>query len=132
MTKVILSVLLILTLIPVQSMGQCKESVTVLEMGQEAPCTGFLLSPEAEQKASEDASDAEFYKALTVRLEHRKILTDKEIGILDKRLQIYIEQSEVLAERVSKRERQSKWEKVIWFGLGIIVTGAAVSGAKRL
>lgn len=124
--------LVILLLFPNLGFANCKDSVQALEKGQPAPCTGLLYSEEADKKAAQDHEDAKFYKDLNLRLEQRKELTDKEINVLDKRLKLYIDQSETLAERLHKRESQTKWEKALWFGFGVLATGIAVYGASRL
>lgn len=124
--------LLIFSLISSTSFASCPKNVQVIQKGQEANCDGFLFSDEAEKKAAQAIEDSKYYKKLNERLEQRKKLTDKEIEVLDKRLKLYIEQSETLAERLNKRETQNSWERVLWFSLGIVVTGLAVKGASEL
>ncbi len=130
--KSVLALLVIITMLPLQTLASCKQSVELIEKGSQAPCTGFLFSPEAEAKVAQDYSDLQYYKALNERLEERRKLTDKELFIIDKRLQLYIEQSEILSERLHKREKHSEWQKVIWFSLGVLATGLVVNGARRL
>ena len=125
-------VLIFFLLLPSLGFANCKQPVQLLEQGSPAPCTGLLYSEDADKQAAEDHADTIFYKDLTLRLEKRKELTDKEIQILDKRLQLYISQSELLAERLHKTETRSQWEKILWFGMGIFVTGLAVHGASQL
>lgn len=112
--------------------AQCPEDIQAIEKGQVANCTGTLISPDATKKFDDALQDLEYYEDLTDRLYKRQDLTNKEIETLDKRLQLYMEQSEVLAKEVYKKEREDKWQKAIYFGLGVIATGIAVSGAKRL
>lgn len=111
---------------------ECKESVQVIKEGDKAQCTGLLYSEEADKKAAKDYEDAKYYKELSNRLEERKTLTDKEISILDKRLQLYITQSEDLTKSLYQVEARSDWEKAMWFGFGVIATGLAVYGASQL
>lgn len=110
----------------------CPESVQPLKKGEVANCNGLLYSPEADDQAAKDHLDAKYYKEINLRLEKRKELTDKEIEILDKRLNLYVDQSQTLADQLAKKESTTKWERVLWFGLGVLATGIAVSGAKRL
>jgi len=128
MIKIILTIMLSTSM----AFAECPKNVQVIKKGQAANCDGFLFSPETEKKASEAIDDAKYYKDLNLRLQNRKELTDKEIEVLDKRLQLYVEQCETLAERLNKRENQNKWERVLWFTLGIAVTGLAVHGASQL
>lgn len=131
--KFLLAITLVFTSFTcVTAYSKCEEPVRLIEQNKKAPCTGFLFSPEAEAQVAKDYEDLQFFKSLSERLEKRKELTDKEINILDKRLQLYIEQSNTLSNQLSKRESESKWEKVLWFSLGVIVTGLAVNGASKL
>lgn len=110
----------------------CPESVQPLKKGEVANCDGLLYSPGADDQAAKDHLDAKYYKEINLRLEKRKELTDKEIEILDKRLNLYVNQSEVLADQLARKESANKWERIIWFGLGVVATGIAVHGASRL
>lgn len=130
--KSLICILTVVFFTTFQCRAACPESVQLLEKGKPANCTGFLYSPEAEAKSAQDHADAIFYKEYVEKLEKRKELTEKQIQILDKRLDLYIRQSETLAEQLHKRESQNKWERIMWFGLGVLATGIAVHGASRL
>lgn len=110
----------------------CSEDVQIIEKGQTANCTGFLFSPIAAKKADEAADDRDYYKKLSEKLEQRQKLQDERSKVLDKRLQLYMEQSHILSEKLTERENRSEWEKVLYFSLGVVVTGVAVYGAGRL
>jgi len=114
------------------SFGKCPEDIQVLNKGQVANCDGLLFSKKASEDVDETQDDLVYYKTLSQKLEERKNLTDKELSVLDKRLQIYMEQSQILAEQVYNKERESKWQKFIYFGLGVFATGIAVYGASHL
>jgi hypothetical protein len=110
----------------------CKESVTLLNEGQKAECTGFLFSPDAEKKASQAYDDAKYYKDLSDLLHKRNQLTNEEIKILDERLKLYQDQSHLLAQEVQKKEKEDFWQKTLYFGLGIMATSIAIYGAAQL
>jgi hypothetical protein len=112
--------------------SDCQESVTLLDKGTPAPCTGFLFSPDAEAQAASDARDAKYYKLINEKLELRHDLMLEQNEILDKRLKLYMDQSHTLATELHKKESRSTWEKVGWFVLGIGVTGLAIYGAGQL
>lgn len=128
MIKIILAILFTTSTV----FAQCPKNVQPIKEGQTANCTGFLFSPETEKKANDAVEDAKYYKELTDRLIKRKELTDKEINILDKRLELYIKQSEITAKELNRKRNEDKWQKVIWFGLGVLATGLAVHGAGQL
>jgi len=112
--------------------ANCPEDVQVLNKGQVANCDGLLFSPDASQKVDETQQDAEYYKQLSDQLYKRRDLSIKETDNLDKRLKLYMDQSTLLAQQLHKKEKEDKWQKIIYFGLGVFATGVAVYGASQL
>lgn len=106
----------------------CGDDVQVVTKGQVVKCDGVLLSDAASKKANEAVNDAKYYKTLSDKLYQREDYTNKEVNILDQRLKLYIDQSQALATTV----QQDKWEKILYFSLGVIVTGVAFYGAKQI
>lgn len=128
-----LSILLICIFSLNQSVwAKCPEDVQVLEKGQVANCDGLLFSPEASKKADEAIQDVKYYKSLTDKLGSRIEYSNKETDVLEKRLKLYMDQSNILAEQMVKKENEDKWQKVLYFGLGVLATGIAVYGASNL
>jgi hypothetical protein len=114
------------------SWADCPEAVSVINKGDKAVCDGILLSPEASKKADEAVQDAKYYKMLSEKLIERQQYTDKEINILDKRLKLYMEESNTLATQLVHKDNADKWQKIVYFGLGVVVTGLAVYGAAQI
>ena len=125
-------IILIIFLFSQLTYAKCPEDIQVIEKGQTANCSGLLFSPEASKKVDETQADAKYYKELSDRLLQRRDLTNKEISILDRRLQLYIDQSYDLAKEIHKKEKEDKWQKLMYFGLGVLATGISVYGAKQL
>lgn len=112
--------------------ANCPEDIQVLSKGEVANCDGLLFSPNASRKADEAIQDAKYYKLLSDRLYQRQDLTQKEINILDERLRLYMDQSQTLAKELTYKENEDKWQKFMYFGLGVLATGIAVYGASQL
>lgn len=110
----------------------CPEDIQVLNKGQVANCSGILLSPNASKQMDEAIADSKYFKEINLKLIERKELTDKQVSILDQRLQLYMNESTVLAKELSTRDSQSSFQKIMYFGLGVLATGIAVYGASRL
>lgn len=104
------------------------DDVQVVTKGQVVKCDGVLLSPDASKKADEAIDDAKYYKGLSDKLYQREDYTNKEIDTLDQRLKLYVDQSQKEATIV----QADKWEKVLYFGLGVIVTGVAAYATKQV
>jgi len=114
------------------SLANCPKPVTLLDEGTPAPCTGFLFSPEQEKLVYQATEDAKYYKLLSEKLTERQALQAEQITIMDQRLQLYMNQSNELAKELNNEKNDDFWHKTLYFGLGIVVTGLAVSAAKRL
>jgi len=112
--------------------AQCPEEVFDIRKGEVAPCNGLLFSPQASKEVLEAQNNVEYYKNIADKLIKRKELSDKQVEVLDKRLNGYIDQSHLLATQLYKKEKEDKWQKMIYFGLGVLATGIAVSGAAQL
>lgn len=130
----VISILLVYVLIFSQTTfaGDCPEDVQVIEKGQIANCSGVLLSPEASKKVDETQEDAKYYKTLSDKLQLRYDYMGKEVNLLDQRLKLYVDQSEVLAREVHRKESEDKWQKFIYFGLGVFATGIAVYSVSKI
>ena len=125
-------ILILALLLPTHAFAtECKESVVLIKEGEIAKCTGFLFSPDAEKKASQAVDDLKYYQDLSKLLHDRNDLKDKELAIQDSRLRLYIESSQTLSQELIRRDNDGFWQKTIFFGLGIVVTGAAVLLAKQ-
>jgi len=129
--KIVLAAILVFSQLTYAQVDQCPFEAQYLEKGQTANCTGILLSPEASKKADEAILDAKHYKELSERLFERRNATNKEISILDQRLKLYMDQSQLLAERVTKKENEDNWQKFAYFGLGVLITGVIAANVKR-
>lgn len=126
-------VLCILLLIPSNSFASdCKDSVQVIKEGESAQCSGLLYSPDAAKKANQAFEDAKYYQDLSELLHKRNELTQKEIAVLDERLKLYMDTSQTLAEQLTRKDHEDFWQKTLYFGLGVVVTGLAVYGAVKV
>lgn len=103
--------------------GSCPQNVTPIKKGEVAVCDGFLFSDEAEKQASKALDDSKYYKALSDKLFEREALSTKENDIMQRRLDLYISQSKVLAEQNVKYEDRTFWQNTGYFVLGAAATG---------
>lgn len=124
--------MVVLLSLPQTGLADCPDPVQVINKGQVANCDGVLLSPDASKKADEAIQDAKYYKNLSDQLLLRRDATNKEISVLDQRLKLYMDQSQTLASELTGKENEDKWQKIMYFGLGVLATGIAVYGASQL
>lgn len=128
----LLAVTLLIGLIGVNNgiCGSNSESneTTFIEKGQSAPFTGILFT---ERKASEIRTDLLELDKQRLLLETEKNRTDRLgqiIKLQDEEIELYNKQN----QRLLKSNERSDTLNYIWFGLGILATGAAVYGAGAL
>lgn len=96
---------------------ECSAKVQPIREGQAAQCSGYLFSPEAESEA---------YKATQISK-----LQKEENEILNKRLDLYIKQSDVLAKQLSRKDNTENLYRFAYFGLGVVITGMIAANVNR-
>lgn len=124
--------LALIILLPLQSLAlDCKQSVSLLNEGEKAPCTGYLFSPDAEKKASQAVDDVVYYKELADLYKKRSDLTNEELKVMDERLNLYIKSTNDLAKEVIRKDSEDFWKKTFYFTLGVVTTGLIYYGAAK-
>lgn len=131
MIKSVLSFILIFNM-AIPAFAKCEYPVSYIKEGMPAFCTGWLYTDDANNQAAQDHADVKYYKLINKKLTDRQELQQKQNEILDKRLQLYMNQSHQLSQELQRQKSNSKWENVLWFSLGIVATGIAVYGAGQL
>lgn len=99
------------------SYADCPKNVQPIKQGQTANCDGFLFSPSSEESAYKDKELASLYKS--------------ENEILQERLELYMKQSDVLANNVSDHDTKDSLIRLGYFSLGAILTGLIASRVGR-
>lgn len=112
-------------------LADCPQKVTPIEKGEASQCTGYVFSPDAEKDAAKDRDDVQFYKELADKLTKRSILSDKENNILSQRLNLYINESNVLAKDKAQHDTTDNLLKFAYFAAGVLVTGIIASNIHR-
>jgi hypothetical protein len=95
---------------------ECPKPVQPISEGQSANCTGYLFSDKAESDAYKATRIAELQK--------------EENEILQKRLDLYIKQSETLAKQISKKDSTEGFVRIGYFVLGAVLTGVIASNVR--
>lgn len=105
-------------------------TVQPIKQGDPAPYDGFVFDHESEQIASNYRADAEFYKNITEKLYEKIDLQDKNSEILEKRLQLYINESNVLIKDRAQAETTERLYLLGAFALGVVATGLIVRNVR--
>lgn len=101
--------------------------VTEIKKGEAAPCDGFYFPDWAEKEAAESRDDAEYLKKVNDELTRKSQAQAAESEILERRLNLYMQQSDVLSKDVARRDNTESLYRVLYFGLGALLTGYIAS-----
>lgn len=101
---------------PLAHSDSCSRNVQPIEKGQIANCTGFLFSPDAEEKA---------FKAVEI-----STLRAQENEILNRRLELYVKQSDALAREIARKQVTEDLYRGLYFVVGAVVTGFIAANVR--
>lgn len=118
--KKLIATLLIIATFPAYG----AEDVTYLKQGEQAPFTGYLISPEKADSIRNMKIDLDTLKQVN------GLLLDNQ-RVYEQRVENLKKQSLDLSEQVEKSRDNSMFSKVGFFILGSVVTGFIAYGATR-
>jgi len=119
--KVILCLLLISNI-------AISEEVKVVKKGESVPFDGVLFTKEKEKEVRADLETSE-KKIVTLRKLNE--LSESEIAILNKRLELYQNKARELADREIKSENNTFLKNSLYFLSGALLTGLIGYGVVR-
>ncbi len=111
--------------------ADCSVNVQPIKKGDVATCDGFLFSDSAEKSAAQSRDDATYYKSLSDKLQQKSDLQDQQSKILDQRIKLYADESNQLAQELSGKSNTEGIYRLLYFGLGVLVTGAIAVNVRR-
>lgn len=111
--------------------ADCPQKVSPINKGDVAQCDGFIFSDDAEKQAAQAVRDADFFKQVNDQLVRKSTAQQTENEILERRLNLYMQQSEVLAKDTARRDNTESLYRVLYFGLGVVMTGIIASNVSR-
>ena len=108
------------------------EDVLVLQKGDAAPYTGLLFPQDKANEARIGIIERDSYKSLydSARRQISLFQTDSELK--DKKIDLLLAQNDKLAVNLERARDTSDWMKLAYVGLGIVITGLAIKGAKEI
>lgn len=124
--KKILLISLIVVSLPFRALAEDK--AVFLEVGVPTPYAGFLLPEGALQSLRKEVLDAEYDKA---SLQKSVGIYQQSEDLLNKKTSVLMEQNNKLADQLYSSQSLSTWERIGYFGLGVIITGAIGYGIYR-
>ena len=106
--------------------------VVLIEKGQSAPYSGLLFPKEEANKIRVELLELQTLKLLNESYEKSFDLMQKNNDLFAKKESLLLDQNEKLSLALVESRQSSSIQKIIWFSLGILVTGISVYGAKKI
>jgi hypothetical protein len=122
--------LLFTAIVESSNASECAKPVQVIKVGEVANCSGFLFSDKAEKDAATARDNVEYYKTYSSALEQKVTLELDRNKILEKRLDLYIDQTNKLTEKSAQLENNNFYKNVGLFFLGGLAMYAAYNVAN--
>jgi hypothetical protein len=113
------------------SFGDCPTPVKPIHQGEVVDCDGFRFSPDAEQQAEQARDDASYYQKYAYQLKEKAALEQDENDVLQKRLNLYIQESSQLAKEKASKDTTEDIIRIGYFSLGVIVTALIARNVQR-
>lgn len=108
------------------------EAVIHLEKNSPAPYSGILFPIETANDLRKDLIELSTLRILNESYSKSVQLYQKHIQSSDDKFKLITDQNDKLAESLVESRRSNDFQKVLWFGLGVLATGFAVYGAKKI
>lgn len=104
----------------------------VILKGNSAPYDGILLTREQALDTRKELIDADTNKALVESYRKSLDLFNVREQNYNTQIDLMVDSNKKLSEQNSSLRNQADFNKYIYFGLGIIVTGISIYAAKKL
>jgi hypothetical protein len=124
MIRTIIAILLTMTCLNVYAENQAK----VLKKGEVAPFNGVLLSDELEHSVR---TELQTNKEKIEKLKKINELSEQEIEVLTKRMELHRKIVNEYADREAKTENTSFLKNTLYFISGALITGIIAHGVNR-
>jgi hypothetical protein len=106
--------------------------VVLLERGKPAPYSGVLFPVEKANELRKMAIELDTLRAVNESYIKSIGLYQKTIQLHDEKYNLLYQQNDRLAEALVESRRSNDLQRVIWFTLGVLATGFAFYGAKKI
>lgn len=124
MSRTIIAILLTITCLNVYAENEAK----VLKKGEVAPFNGVLLSDELEHSVR---TELQTNKEKIEKLKKINELSEQEIEVLTKRMELHRKIVNEYADREARTENTSFLKNTLYFISGALITGIIAHGVNR-
>lgn len=108
------------------------EDAVYLEKDSKAPYAGILLPVDKATNVRKSLIELDTLRAINESYAKSIQMYQTAIQLNDQKYNTLLDQNDKLAASLVEVRRSSDLQKIIWFGFGVIATGFAVYGAKKI
>lgn len=105
---------------------------TLIKKNEPAPYNGLLFSIPKATELHKDIVERDALKLTNESLQKSLSITQENYSIEQKKTSILDNRNDELAKRLQESNHTSDGEKLLWMGVGIVVTGVAIYGVSQL
>lgn len=108
------------------------EDAVYLEKDSKAPYAGILLPVEKATNVRKSLIELDALRAINESYAKSIQMYQNAIQLNDQKYNTLSEQNDKLSVALVESRKSADLQKIIWFGFGVIATGFAVYGAKKI
>jgi len=108
------------------------EDAVYLEKDSKAPYAGILLPVEKATNVRKSLIELDALRAINESYVKSIQMYQNAIQLNDQKYNTLSEQNDKLSVALVESRKSADLQKIIWFGFGVIATGFAVYGAKKI
>lgn len=112
--------------------SQAADEAVFLPKDTKSPYDGILLPVDKANQVRKDLIELNTLRAINESYQKSIQLYEQSIQLNDKKNNILLDQNEKLSTELVKARSSTELQKVIWFTLGVLASGFAVYGAKKI
>jgi len=111
---------------------KAEDSVISINKGESAPFTGLLFTKDSANSLRIEVLELEKQRYMVQSRDEKLDIFQSRIQLKDEEIDAFRKQNRRLVDQENSNRVAGTIERIVWFGLGIVVTGAAVYGARGL
>lgn len=114
-----------------KALAKCDKPVTYLLEGSQAPCTGFLFTPEQEAKVRLADLDLSIQKEINAIQQQQLGILKEDNKLLSEQNNLWRNRAEDSTKRLIESESNKTWKMFLYFLAGAAVTTAITYGVNQ-
>ena len=108
------------------------DNVVSIKKGEIAPFTGILFTEQKADDVRRQILELEKQRYLVQSRDEKLDIFQVRFELKDEQIELFRQQNDRLVKQNQTNRSVGSIERMVWFGLGILATGAAVYGAGSL